>query len=290
MKQNDKILFESQRTINKSAIFILLLFIAGLIYVEFTLAQPLFLDKTTLNNNSGAQIKVTSEQWEIIEKSLKTRDSAGLKEFNKVISEAVDKEQKRIEASRNGNTNIVTIIFMVLFLLLILFFVKKLYDRYSKYHETLFLTDKGFIFKDLKKEEYLNFEEIEKIVFLGKMNIVGLLSNKTENVIFFKLYNDAQDSYIIANKGTFKNICDLLALLKENHPDKLVFNPIKENPTKKIKALFIGLLLGIYIFIREYDENLAYALLFSLAFIIPAIYGFMKDEKNECEELYIYND
>ncbi len=290
MKQNDKILFESQRIINKPAIFMLLLFIVGFIYVEFTLAQSLFLDKTISNNNSGVQIKVTNEQWKIIDKSLKTRDSAGQKEFKRVISEAIDNEQKKIEVSRNSNTNIVTIIFMVLFLLLILFFVKKLYDRYSKYHEKLFLTDKGFIFKDLKKEECLNFEEIEKIVFLGKMNVVGLLSNKTENVIFFKLYNDAQNSYIIANKGTFKNICHLLVLLKDNHADKLLFNPIKENPSKKIKVLFIGLLLGIYVFIKKYDGNLAYALLFGLSFIIPAIYSFMKDEKNECEELYIEND
>ena len=277
---NKNLLFKSKRFVNIPLIVVLGIFLLYSIYLEIEFIQGAINYDTKIQPESQIDEKINHE----LEKSLETiqiKDSLS----QEIIKQSIIEQKLQMEQNRRKENRNIMFFIILLFGIFILLLLKILFDILIKKPVHFYLTERQFIIRKFNKTDAIDWDKINKIIVLGKANFSGLLYNKDIPGIIVQTENEMEDRFIPAPHGAYKNICEFVEILQEVHPEKLIIKPLKIDKNK-IKALFLGVLFGLYIIIRELDKNSLYALLLGGFIIGGAIFAFNKKEKSSCPAIY----
>lgn len=271
---NETILFKSER-INYTLNIIRHVIVIFIIVVLFIMMNLYFISNHRI---SPVRKESISDKHDFMMKDFDPNDSIAL---NRI---------RQIHNTRNEKENIndqpwALLIFLDLFTLFIVFaLVRKIFNYYYKYAVIFMITDKSIIINRFRRKEIISFDSVDSITMIGKVNFVGYLSNYDKNAIVIKTQNSENDSYIIVNKYIYSNLSDLIILLKNKIPQKIIINRVEGDIISDFNSALLGLGIGIYVVIKE-GFNVQ-GLLLGLIIIIAAIVRFGRKKKNPCPELF----
>jgi len=285
-KTNNNIIFESKRKIDKFKIFLIGFIIISLIIAEILLISdavnknPKLITENIINENL-----ITNKHIEKIINSSKINDTTEKKKLLEKLNNDINKEKKEIEKNRKSRKKSIIYFTHIIMFLFITFLIKILFNIFYKNKVKFYITENQIIIEYFKSKDYINIDEILNIELLGKVNLVGLFYNIDKDAIVINLKNENEKKYIIAKKGTYENICELLNVLKKEYPNKLIIKPVFVK-NKKHKGLILGIIFGFYVITTQINKSIIYGLIFGVSIILSSIIIFNKEEKNECMEIY----
>lgn len=275
---SDNILFASKRNTRKPLVFTLIAMIIYMMYVETGIIKMAMEYKTDIDFEKSNSKKL-KEEWEKTLELFNLKNPAEKQKIEKIFIE----ERKIMEINRRkGNKSMLYLISLFMALLLG-FFIILLYHILVNNKVKFYLTNRQLVINRQNKQEHILLNDIQKIEIMGKVNRTGLLYNKDLDAIVIKTRDKTKSYYILAPKGAYTNLCEFIEILQQKFPEKLVLKPVYLYKNK-LKALFWGIVFGLYIIFHEYSNKNIYVLIFGMLLIGSSIMVF--NRKDKCPAIY----